>query len=375
MFGDIGHGFILLLLSVYLCVHSYQLQQAGNGAAASGIFKYRYLLLLMGVFAFYCGFIYNDFMSMPLNLFSSCYNEYLKQSPNCAYRFGLDPVWAGKSTNELQMVNSLKMKLSVIIGVTQMVLGIVLKGANAVKFKSGTDFIFEFIPQLIFMLSTFGYMVLLIIIKWLTDFSYNTAAAPSILATILTSFFNLGSTLGNTLYGREFLQDTIQYYLLIISVVCVPWMLIPKPIYLWCTQMKSNKNVMKNGHHLFIEDEDEEAHHPSAPQNDGINLFPEEKEFDIAEAFIDQLIETIEFVLGSISHTASYLRLWALSLAHSQLSEVFFEKTMKQGLESGNPAAIVIGFFIFALITFGILMCMDAMECFLHAIRLHWVEF
>jgi len=28
-----------------------------------------------------------------------------------------------------------------------------------------------------------------------------------------------------------------------------------------------------------------------------------------------------------------------------------------------------------AWITFGILMCMDVMECFLHSLRLHWVEF
>lgn len=112
---------------------------------------------------------------------------------------------------------------------------------------------------------------------------------------------------------------------------------------------------------------------------------------DVSELFIHQLIETIEFVLGTISNTASYLRLWALSLAHSQLAEVFLTMSFgiiwkeKPTLTDGaitydkKGATITIGTWImwyaFMTVTFAVLMMMDVLECFLHTLRLHWVEF
>jgi V-type H+-transporting ATPase subunit a len=92
------------------------------------------------------------------------------------------------------------------------------------------------------------------------------------------------------------------------------------------------------------------------------------------------MIETIEFALGTVSNTASYLRLWALSLAHQQLAETFMNLMFGHYVFGADSAAVTI---IMAVIfwpclwtvTFGVLMCMDLLECFLHTIRLHWVEF
>merc|ERR1712048_5057 len=113
-------------------------------------------------------------------------------------------------------------------------------------------------------------------------------------------------------------------------------------------------------HHAVDDEEDHGGH--------------DDEEHGFGEIVIHQAIETIEFVLGMVSNTASYLRLWALSLAHSELATVFWEKAMLSTL-SVNFFATYIGFGVFAAVTFGVLLMMDVLECFLHALRLHWVEF
>ena len=92
-----------------------------------------------------------------------------------------------------------------------------------------------------------------------------------------------------------------------------------------------------------------------------------DEDHGFGEIVIHQAIETIEFVLGMVSNTASYLRLWALSLAHSELATVFWDKAMLSTLNM-NFVATFLGFGVFAGTTFGVLLMMDVLECFLHAL-------
>lgn len=62
------------------------------------------------------------------------------------------------------------MKTAVIFGVLHMTLGIMMKGLNAAYHKNNLELIHEFCPQIIMLLALFGYMDIMIIIKWCTNF-------------------------------------------------------------------------------------------------------------------------------------------------------------------------------------------------------------
>lgn len=85
------------------------------------------------------------------------------------------------------------MKVSVIFGVLQMIAGILLSGANALFFKRPLDIYFEFIPRMIFMCSIFGYMVIMIFVKWSSDWNYNwNDDAPNLITVLMNMFLKGG---------------------------------------------------------------------------------------------------------------------------------------------------------------------------------------
>ena len=362
MFGDIGHGGLILLLSIWLVLKKDEILKTMPDLKM--LIKTRYFFLLCGFFAFFNGWIYNDFFAMPLGIFGSCYKnevdekgeKIIKRKGDCVYPIGLDPKWYVAS-NELSFLNSFKMKMSVIIGVLQMILGLFLKGFNGIYFGDYVDFLFEFLPQLIFMCLLFGYMCLMIYIKWGTDWSDDPSKAPSLISQLLMLFLNMGSTgpdkYKTPLFHREdyHYQETFQYYALMISIICVPIMLLIKPTIEYFKLPK--ENIIENNE----------------------NNENKKNEVTITDLAVNQIIETIEYVLGTVSHTASYLRLWALSLAHAQLAKVFFDITLLGFIQSGSIFGMIGGFFLLANITLGVLMGMDLLECSLHTLRLHWVEF
>uniref|UniRef100_A0A0K0DHA8 V-type proton ATPase subunit a n=1 Tax=Angiostrongylus cantonensis TaxID=6313 RepID=A0A0K0DHA8_ANGCA len=366
MFGDLGHGAIMILAALFFILKEKQLEAARiKDEIFQTFFGGRYVIFLMGAFSIYTGLLYNDVFSKSLNIFGSgwtnCYDfheidrhgfspekqlmlipEKAYDSAGGPYPIGVDPVWNLAESNKLTFLNSMKMKISVILGIAQMTFGVLLSYQNYKYFKSELDIKFMFIPQIVFLTSIFMYLCLEIIVKWIrftagdSIFGYKypgSNCAPSLLIGLINMFMmkpldsgfveadgeqKFQCHLNHWYPGQGFFQTLF----VLIAIACVPVMLFAKPYMLW----KADKERRESGHRQLsvradMNGDDAEVVHTepktlatSSGNNSGHGAEP----FELGEVMVYQAIHTIEFVLGSISHTASYLRLWALSLAHAR---------------------------------------------------------
>ncbi|XP_068023167.1 V-type proton ATPase 116 kDa subunit a 1 isoform X7 [Melanerpes formicivorus] len=433
MFGDFGHGVLMTLIALWMVLRESRiLSQKSDNEMFNMVFSGRYIILLMGLFSTYTGLIYNDCFSKALNMFGSSWSvrpmftrgnwsdALLETTPllqlNPAipgvfggpYPFGIDPIW-NIASNKLAFLNSFKMKMSVILGIIHMLFGVTLSLLNHIYFRKPLNIYLGFIPEMIFMSSLFGYLVILIFYKWTAYDAHTSKDAPSLLIHFINMFlFSYSDRSIKMLYSG---QKGLQCFLVVVALLCVPWMLVAKPLvlrrqYLWRKHLhpQEGQPVEAQGSTVPSEALEAAAAAPGTQNFGGIRVgngpteedaeiiqhdqlsthseegeeHTEEEVFDFGDTVVYQAIHTIEYCLGCISNTASYLRLWALSLAHAQLSEVLWTMVIHIGLSVrslGGGLGLFFIFAAFATLTVAILLVMEGLSAFLHALRLHWIEF
>lgn len=194
--------------------------------------------------------------------------------------------------------------MSIVLGLGHMLMGLTISCLNYNQFKQRSSIWLEYLPRVIFLLLLFGYMVFMMFFKWImftpkSDQPYSPGCAPSILVHFINMMlFNENKGLPGCAAEMYPGQRIVQMTFVAIALLCVPWMLAGKPLFVKFTRSKRAATRTEEISTLQVPNEDEEE--------------------PMSEIWMHQAIHTIEFVLGTISHTASYLRLWALSLAHAR---------------------------------------------------------
>uniref|UniRef100_A0A3Q2PU26 V-type proton ATPase subunit a n=1 Tax=Fundulus heteroclitus TaxID=8078 RepID=A0A3Q2PU26_FUNHE len=395
MFGDVGHGLLMSLAALWMVLEEKDPKLKNNtNEIWRMMFGGRYLILLMGLFSIYTGAVYNECFSRGIKTFSSGWhvgpmfekniwnssvlegNQFLSMDPNVTgvftspYPFGIDPVW-GMANNKLTFLNSYKMKMSVIIGVIHMTFGVCLSFFNYLHFGKISSIFFVLIPELFFMLCLFGYLVFMVVFKWIAYTPAQSRIAPSILIHFIDMFLFTDNPENPQLFTG---QLVVQKILVVLALCSVPVLLLGKPLCEYVAFKSRRRRQIDEERRPLVPDEGS----VNTRQGEVEGGAAEEEEFDAADVFMHQAIHTIEYCLGCISNTASYLRLWALSLAHAQLSEVLWVMVMRLALKWDGyvgSAVLAVIFAFFAVLTVSILLVMEGLSAFLHALRLHWVEF
>ncbi|CAG5124245.1 unnamed protein product, partial [Candidula unifasciata] len=254
MFGDAGHGLIMFLFGLFMVLKEKSLgsKKMGN-EIANTFFGGRYIIMMMGLFSIYTGLIYNDVFSRSLNIFGSQWkpvtlekdlriNEDIQLDPKydhingTAYFFGIDPIWQG-AKNKILVLNSLKMKMAIILGVIHMLFGVSLSVFNHIHFKNYIDIFVKFIPELLFLGCLFGYLVVLVFYKWIMFDAVSSKCAPSLLIHYINMFmlkYNTNECDPQAIFYKG--QQGVQITMLLLAVLSIPVLLIVKPVVLIVTR-------------------------------------------------------------------------------------------------------------------------------------------
>uniref|UniRef100_A0A8C5CTV1 V-type proton ATPase subunit a n=1 Tax=Gadus morhua TaxID=8049 RepID=A0A8C5CTV1_GADMO len=383
MFGDMGHGLLMALLALYLILEE---KDPKFNNSSNEIFRMmfggRYLILLMGLFSIYTGAIYNECFSRGVSPFSSGWHvepmfkinrwnaSVLAGTPLLAmdpvvpgvftnpYPFGIDPVW-GMANNKLTFLNSYKMKMSVIMGVIHMTFGVCLSSFNYVNRGQISNIFLVLIPELLFMLCLFGYLVFMVIFKWIIFTPDQSKSAPSILIHFIDMFLFTENAGNQPLYHG---QTIVQKVLVVLALCSVPVLLFGKPTFEYITHKIRLRGVV------------------------GLSTPPSHT---LTHSHSDTLSQSrtrghtthgLHFLSHSLNNPSrtTCLGSHGWCLVPAELSEVLWVMVMRNGVKwqgyTGSVALFVV-FAFFALLTVAILLVMEGLSAFLHALRLHWVEF
>ncbi|WVZ03437.1 hypothetical protein V8G54_024243, partial [Vigna mungo] len=380
MFGDWGHGICLLLGALVLIARESKLSTQcitalrfdffqRLGSFMEMLFGGRYVLLLMSLFSIYCGLIYNEFFSVPYHIFGAsaykCRDNtcrcLLFLTFHCQFQFSL-------FLGAIMWIHNAFVAgvLVYIVRACKILLSCFLR-----RLLRDVYFFYHFPSQgcTYYWLSKISRTISIWCGSQLAGKSIRIAFSKLSQDEDVHSVWCGAHELGNyiKLFQCSFLWQLTGYkvVLLLLSVIAVPWMLFPKPFML---KKLHNERFQGRTYGVLNSSEvDLELEPGSARQRDD--------DFNFTEVFVHQMIHSIEFVLGSVSNTASYLRLWALSLAHSELSTVFYEKVLLLAWGYDNLIIRLLGLAVFSFATAFILLMMESLSAFLHALRLHWVEF
>lgn len=315
MFGDLGHGFIMLCAALAMIYWEKKLKKVRDELFEMAFYG-RYIILMMGIFSMYTGLIYNDIFSRSLSLFPSQWywpktieeGHTYEADLDKVYRypFGLDWIWHG-TENELLFANSFKMKLSILLGWCHMTYSLSLSFINARHFKSPIDIWANFIPGMLFFQSIFGYLVFSIVYKWSTDWIAIKKDAPGLLNMLIYMFLSPG-TIQQPLYGNGTAQSYIQIVLVLVAVIQVPILLFLKPFYLrWehnQARARGYRGIGETSRVSALDGDDEDSNTLDGrasmnSEGEGVAMITqdiedeEHEEFEFSEVMIHQVIHTI----------------------------------------------------------------------------------